>query len=136
MTQPREPITRDRNDCVVVADLLAVCEVTTTSDVAQLYCDAEPDTFDGTELIGILGLTAEDLPSLLVLLGPAPLAAGGVFRAVILQNRDGHFGVTLGYGLIAEPCGRQFALTPWDPTQWVSAYLSPTILYTTSQELP
>lgn len=51
-------------------------------------------------------------------------------RGAVLQHADGHLAVSLGYGEVIEPYGREYAIAATGPDRFVAAWLPPTVVFT------
>lgn len=86
-----------------------------TGAVCDQLCAATVATFDGSELAGALfGFDATNGPTgILAQCGPhlpSGVAKALGVRGLVLLNQAGRLGITIGYGRVVEPAGRQYAI--------------------------
>lgn len=101
-------------------------------DSADTACARHADAFDGRQLVqSLLQLpTAPTVAALVATLTPVPVDLALSGRGFVVRTAAGRLGVTVGYGRVVEPAGRQYALTQSDPSRFTDAWAAPTVVYT------
>jgi len=117
-------------DLVVASLAFDLASAAGPGDTADLMCTPDPE-LDGAHLIVHCyavktGTRLDQLLTRCTRLAQVPVNS----RGVIVLNRAGRAGITVGRGYVVEPAGGIYALTLPEPTRWVAAYAPPTLVQT------
>lgn len=116
-------------DILTAASGLAAVAGTGTGTAADDACAASAAPFQGYRMAAqVLGMaTPQTGAELTAGLTQVPVLIALYGRGYILLNRAGRYGVSIGYGRVVEPAGRQYAMTVSDPDRWVAGWAPPTV---------
>ena len=121
-------------DMMVPGSLIVQCSALATGDVVDQVCSQTLGSFDGSELAasifrldganGVGGIIAQCVPRT-----PIPIVRALSTRGIIVLTAAGRIGITIGYGRIVEPAGRQYAIVVDGPGRYAAAYDSGSVAY-------
>jgi hypothetical protein len=125
------PVAGAVTDVTVMARVVALCAVATTSVGAELACAAELSPFTGLDLAGqVLDLPGDTVPALLGGCMSIPVDVALAVRGAVLLNRAGRVGVVASPGRVVQPAGRVYALAASGAGDWVSGWWPRTVKIT------
>lgn len=135
LTQPRRRSRRGFEvlDIDVAPLLLRTVTVLSTDRGADMACRAVLTPFTGAALVAAVtgGEPAMLVPGLLRLYATGVAVPVAVeLRGAVLLNAAGRVGVVVGPGVVVQPAGRQYALTPTAAAWWVSGWVLSTVTAT------
>ncbi len=120
-------------DTVVPAALLPQCVALAAGSDCDQACAGTQASFDGSELAGTL-YGMDDSRGVSGILGQCaghiPVAAALSRRGCVVLTFAGRIGVTIGYGRVVEPAGRQYVIVQDGPSRYQLAFDPGRVVFT------